>query len=352
MALIGDLKAITGDLSFLNPSSPAQITADQIDYAIAANVTVLRLSSDAPRSIRSIAGGTAGRYLIVSNVGTSLLILPDEDLLGTAANRIATPGDIVLFPDQSVTLLYDGVSSRWRSPESFKQWKRKAIWAAPGNSTAITVLNATTWSLTGTATAANIALGTYSQYRKIEYLVTTAATTAVAGFRAPAAQFVRGNSANGGFNFNMRWGTATGMANTSNRAFVGLAASVAAPTDVQPSSLVDMIGMGWDSADTNVQIFHNDASGTATKIDLGANFPVRIVDRNDMFDLQLLCLPAASSMYWKAISLGAAASASGVITTNLPTNTTFLAPRGWMSAGGSSSVIGIGFSECTIESDY
>jgi len=46
------------------------------------------------------------------------------------------------------------------------------------------------------------------------------------------------------------------------------------------------------------------------------------------------------------------ATASGTINTNMPTNTTLLAPRGWMSVGGTSSVIGIALMSCYLETDY
>jgi hypothetical protein len=42
---------------------------------------------------------------------------------------------------------------------------------------------------------------------------------------------------------------------------------------VDNSSLTNFIGIGSDASDLNLQIFHNDATGTATKIDLGVNFP-------------------------------------------------------------------------------
>ena len=67
-------------------------------------------------------------------------------------------------------------------------------------------------------------------------------------------------------------GPAIGVSNTSKR-FCWLRNSPSAPTDVSPTTLVECFGMGWDDAnDTNIQIFHNDASGTATQIDLGSGF--------------------------------------------------------------------------------
>jgi hypothetical protein len=53
----------------------------------------------------------------------------------------------------------------------------------------------------------------------------------------------------------------------------GATTDLAYSDSILVSSLINCIGVGSDSADTNLQIFHNDGTGTATKIDLGANFP-------------------------------------------------------------------------------
>lgn len=235
---------------------------------------------------------------------------------------------------------------------------RNAIckWEPAGNSTTITATRAAALTATGTATAANVATTNRHTYMKrIEYLVTTAATTAVAGFRSTVAQFsVGGSSAgDGGFTMICRWGPATGVATTTNRAFVGITGATAAPTDVEPSSGVNMICMGWDAADTNIQIMHKGASGGTTKIDLGASFPVPTADRTKVYELALFSPPGTTqSAGYLVTDLATGATASGTITTNLPPATTLLAPKAWMSVGGTSSVIGIALMGLYIETDY
>lgn len=234
---------------------------------------------------------------------------------------------------------------------------RNAIckWEPAGNSTTITATRAAALTATGTATAANVATTNRHTYMKrVEYLVTTAATTAVAGFRSTAPQYsIGGPSAGlGGFHFICRWGPATGVSTTTNRAFVGLVNSTTAPTDVQPSSVIFMIGMGWDAADTNIQMMHN-AGGTATKIDLGASFPVPTADRTKVYELAMFAPPGTTqSVTYLVTDLVSGATATGTITTNIPTTTTLMAPKGWMSVGGTSSVIGIALMGLYIETDY
>ncbi len=196
----------------------------------------------------------------------------------------------------------------------------------------------------GTATAAGISnSGRYTRRSRIDYLVTTAATTAIAVARHSAAYVSVGGSVagEGGFLAVMEWGPATGGTVATNRAFCGLHTN-SAPTDVQPSTLVDCVGMGWDSADANIQMMHNDGTGTATKIDLGASFPVPSVDRTNLYRLYLFAPPGTTQRVdYLVVNTITGASASGSIATNLPTTTTLLAQKIWMSVGGTSSVVGI-----------
>lgn len=203
-------------------------------------------------------------------------------------------------------------------------------------------------SVTGAATAAPAKAITNAQTRarKVEILATVAVTTAIAGYRSAIAHLLRGNAAGvGGFRSVQTWGPATGASVTTTRAFVGLTALTSAPTDVQPSTLVNCIGMGWDSADTNIQLMHNDASGTCTKVDLGSDFPVPTVDRTDWYTVDIWCSANESKLNYKVTNHnnGAVVTGDTGVSTDIPANTTFLAERGWHSVGGTSSIVGFTF---------
>jgi len=203
---------------------------------------------------------------------------------------------------------------------------------------------------TGTATAGVAqANNLFVMFPRIEARVGAPATNAVAGFRA-AGNFARiGRDANapGGFYSTQMWGPSTGLPNSTHRAFCGHSNNTAAPTDVEPSSLTDMIGMGWDAADTNVQIMHNDGSGTATKIDLGANFPVPNTTNGAVYQLELFSPnDLAQSVEYRVTLFNttdktAAFETTGTITTNIPAVATLLSPRTWCSVGGTSSIVGV-----------
>lgn len=191
----------------------------------------------------------------------------------------------------------------------------------------------------GTATAASYAsTNLFTRTTHARILDTTAGTDSVGGFRLNEAQWSRGE----GFWTRVKWGPATGVAVATSRAFAGMIASTSASTDVDPSTLVDMIGMGWDDTDTNVQIMHNDASGTATKIDLGARFARPTVDLTQIYSLMLAAPVGASSVVYRVINWNTGAVATGTLTSNLPaTDTQLCGMHVYTSVGGTSGVSGI-----------
>ena len=205
----------------------------------------------------------------------------------------------------------------------------------------------------GTLTAATPAIvNLHRMQPRLDLLVTAATATAIAGWRpnGAASRFLRvGRDANapGGFLVRQMWGPATGVSNATHRGFCGLADWSAAPTDVEPSARLNIIGMGWDAADANIQIMHNSGSGAATKIDLGADFPVPTADRNEVYEIQLYSPnELTQSVTYRVIRYNTtdktiAAEATGTITTNLPAVSQLLGCVGAMSVGGTSSVVGV-----------
>jgi hypothetical protein len=209
---------------------------------------------------------------------------------------------------------------------------------------------------TGTTTAENVATtNLYTYMRRRSWRVTTASTSAVVGIRGGALQFgVGGPSAGlGGFHLVWRWGPATGVGNASHRAFVGMRSSTAAPTDVNPSTLTNICGMGYDAADANIQFLHNDGSGAATKIDLGASFPKPNADLASVYEIALFARSGPTQILgYEVTDLVSGAVATGTVTTDLPATSTLTSPYGYMSVGGVSSVIGFATMSLYIETDY
>ncbi len=225
-----------------------------------------------------------------------------------------------------------------------------SYWAAAGGSTTLVVSGAATaFTAVGTATTAAMALtNLHTKIKRLDYLVTTAATTAVAGWRTAVNYYCREI----GYQIIIRGAPATGAATATGRFFMGLTTSVANPTDVSPASLTNMIGFGYDSGDTQLSLFHNDSAGTATKIPLGVDFPKYTTDRATMYELNLFTAAGGAGVNYQIRDLTTGKEVSGIITSaDQPTASTFLSPRCYASAGGTSSVIGVAFASMYIESD-
>jgi hypothetical protein len=212
---------------------------------------------------------------------------------------------------------------------------------------------------TGTATAATFATTNLANsINRLDYRATTAATTAVSGFRGGAQSYWLGTGTGlGGFTYVCRWGIGgLGTALTTMRAFVGLRASTAAPTDVAPNTLTNAIGMGWDSTDTTVQIY---ACGTAnSKINTGITLNRAL--SSQVFEISMFAAPNTNKVTFTVLELGTTNTFTTTVDgatapTNLPITTTAataLNPYGYTSAGGTSTSMSIAIASIYVETDY
>ena len=104
--------------------SPTQLTAGQDNYAPTgfASASVLRLDSNTAVIITGLAGGTAGRRITITNIGSFNITFASESASSTAANRIATVNstNATIAPNATCDFWYDGTSSRWRPVRSMR----------------------------------------------------------------------------------------------------------------------------------------------------------------------------------------------------------------------------------------
>jgi len=129
-----------------------------------------------------------------------------------------------------------------------------------------------------------------------------------------------GSALNGGFSTFFRIGFPTVRAD--QRILVGYRrASVAAWTTAEPSAFLDIIALAADEADTNIQIMHNDAAGTATKINLGIT---KASLAGKVLELTLYAPPAGATVYYDLYVVDDNARFAGNFNTNLPAADTLL----------------------------
>lgn len=230
-------------------------------------------------------------------------------------------------------------------------------WCPAGNSTTVTTIGLSP-NTAGTATAANVvATPLVGSMKRIEYLVTTASASGVVGFGSSGTsikQYFRGTY--GGFFIAMRFGMATGTANTSHRFYAGLTSSTGAFTDVAPSTRADLIGVGYDTADGSWKIYYRTGSGSLVEYLMefapGSYFPKPSVDRATMYELIIHAPKGSSSVFVLFKDLVSGGMFAAELVDNLPENDTLLRAIITASVGGVSSVVGIAISRFYAEMDY
>ena len=157
----------------------------------------------------------------------------------------------------------------------------------------------------------------------------------------------------GGFYMTSRFGYYSHAAN--KRSFAGMTSSVAAPTNVEPSTLTNCIGVGQGAANTNLFIYYG-GSAAQTPINLGASFPANTSD-TDWYELALFAPPTSNNtVYYQVTRLNTGDVATGTLTgtagTVLPANTTFLSFRHWITNNTGATATGMAFGGWWIETDY
>lgn len=220
-------------------------------------------------------------------------------------------------------LLHGRVSSKSAERRIYQQWQ-----ARPGSATLDQ--EGLTATITGTlhsVTSAASNLFTQSPRVKVTSAASVGAAAAANGY---SLYLWRGNAADmGGFYVRMVAGIETFQA--ASRMFMGLYSSAAVIGNVNPSTLLNVIGVGFDSGDTTLSLINNDGTAGAVKTNLGAGFPT--TGGQDLYELILSAEPNGSEVRYRVERLNGGNVAEGTVTTRLPLNTQFLTPHFWYNNG-------------------
>lgn len=270
-----------------------------------------------------------------------------------AAPATPSPGQLALFAEDvgGRALLSIRGPSGLSTPLQPLLGRNKIAWLlANGNSTSISTMGFAA-SNAGTATARNVATtGFFTSVRRIGFVSATTAGSS-AGTRSAALQYWRGNAAGlGGFLFIARFGVSDAAAVSDSRLAAGLFNTASAIGNVNPSTLTHMVMAGTDNGQTNLRIMHNDGSGTATAIDLGASFPAQSLS-TDMYEVTFFCPPNGSAITYRVERLNTGDVTSGTLSTDLPGSATLLSPQIWRNNGATALAVGIDVASLYVETD-
>lgn len=228
-----------------------------------------------------------------------------------------------------------------------------ALWMPPGNGTTVPgVFGMAALTATGTATARNVATtNLLTRMTRLAY-VSAATAGSLAGGREAAAKFTTGAGAGmGGFFYRARFGVSDAAAVAGARMFVGLSASTAAPTNVEPNTLVNSIGLVQQSTSNNLMMYCSGAVAGGNLIDLGANFPANTLSA-DAYELALFAPASGGVVHYQVTRLNTGDKATGSINTNLPLNTVLLCHQLWRCNNATALAVGLDICGIYMETDY
>ena len=233
-------------------------------------------------------------------------------------------------------------------------WRQKiAAWNPPGSATTIPgVFGANAPTAVGTATSRAVAVtNILTRCKRLGY-VSTANAGALCGHYTSVAQYTLGNGAGlGGFFYSCRFGFSDAAQVASARSFIGLSSTVSAPTNVEPNTLLNSIGVAKLSGD-NTQLYWHGSGTTIQSIGMGTNFPPTT---GILYDLIMYSPPAADrTLYWmlEKVGTGTYIDGSMFIDTTLPLNTVLLAHRAWRCNNTTGAAVGLDLVGNYIETDY
>lgn len=282
--------------------------------------------------------------------------------IGSAANSLRMNDGVSPSAPLSGVLLYGANRGGRRMPAFMgldgmeitvqpDDMAQNVVTIEPGSGTAFTVRGGPTFTAVGTVSHPALTATLVRKEGRTRAIVTSAATANSASeLRIAANMCYRGDAAGfGGFHMRWKWGMNTAV--SLQRTAVGLWGNTGATATTQsPSALTNCIFMGNDSGDTNMQIMHNDASGTCTKINLGASFPAN--STTAIYDLDLFAAPNAASVGYRVRNLVSGAVSEGTLSTDLPPTTTFLVPHAYANNGGTAAAVILDFYKHVLATPY
>lgn len=119
---------------------------------------------------------------------------------------------------------------------------------------------------------------------------------------------------------------------TDTRVFIGLSTSLTPPTNVQPSTLLNSIGIIKDSTDATYSLY-SAGGAIGTKIDLGANFNAASI--NDSFEVIFFSPINSGKVYYEVrrVNTGYTHVTSGEFSSaNLPASPVQMGVRAWINS--------------------
>jgi hypothetical protein len=340
-------------------------TVDTVDF-VGAGVSVARVGN---KVTVTIGGGGGGG----SPGGSDTQVqFNDSGAFAGAANLLVRSGGQIALAD---TLDWDTVAApaapaagkvrQWgrllagralpyvTTPAGIRYAMQSSLWGRnvglwrPNTTTTLSTWGMSVGTVVGTGSTPTPASTNIFTASPRALATSAAAANSGAGWRGTQPQVWRGNGAGrGGFWAFFTFGC--NALNTDGQFAVGLSSSTTA-LGGNPSGIADMLGFIKDSGDTNWQFCRRTGGGAAVKVDLGVAPAAQ-----QMFDMMLFCAPNASEIFVRIVQLawsGDTVLLDTSYSTDLPTNTAFLAPRVEARTTTLTAAVGVTMNTVWLEAD-
>jgi hypothetical protein len=149
----------------------------------------------------------------------------------------------------------------------------------------------------------------------------TALETTIVPANVPSFRQTGGFTINTGFKVAFKFGASTGATNSNVRYSMGVFTAGFIVTNVDPTTFINCAAFARIDGNTNWQFIHNDATGTATAIDLGASFPANTVS-TDMYYAVIETVGA--NIKYTLTRLNTGDTTTGTVSSNLVAVSTLL----------------------------
>jgi len=200
---------------------------------------------------------------------------------------------------------------------------------------AVTVFGIPAANVTGTQSGSGHPDGANYYKRRSRYRNATAASAG----SAAGVRFGNGTGllcrASGG-RMRLTWGISDAAPVANAAVFAGYMVNAAGQimsANVDPSTLINLIGIGADAGETTLSLMHNDGSGTATKTGLGTGSLGGTAPCNtsevDVYTVAIECNPGGSGWRWYVERENTGDIWSGTVTTEIPSSASALEPVVW-----------------------
>lgn len=301
-----------------------------------ANVTGLQTALDGKQA--------SGSYAAATHTHTASQVTDFSEAVDDRVSALLVAGtDISLsYNDASNTLTITSTAPGGAIEGNYMAFYPHHI----SNYDTYTLIGVGSLTMSGSRYTPEASVGTpLGRAQRVQVRFTGSSTTNCASVRSQYTELftVNGPGAGiGGFKAHMLGAPSVGCTNSSHRFFMGVIEQKASLPDQNPSGMTNFVGIGYDSADSQLHIMHNDGSGSATKVALGASFPKPTSDNSVWYRLRLTA-PADTTrtIDWEVTELQTGAVASGTITTDLPATDKFVSPAAFNGVGGVSAPISL-----------